>query len=100
MKKKLKKLKKQFRLYDIYRYATTGIASEIAGIISYECNDDATTLVIRFEDHTGEFKQGLAKNYFANNEFELKQIVKEINQRLGNCIKPGRKQRRYINVAQ
>ena len=91
----IKKQKKQFRLYDIYRYAATGQMSEISGIVSYECNDDASTIVVRFEDHTGEFEQGVAKNYFARNEFELKQIVKEVNQRLSNCLKPGKRRRVY-----
>lgn len=87
--------KKQFRLYDIYRYAATGIESKIYGITSYECDETASKLVVRFDDHTGEYPQGLAKNYFSNSEYELRQIIKEINQRLGNCIKPGRKKRRY-----
>lgn len=90
---KLQKQKKQFRLYDIYRYAATGIMSNIAGIVSYECNDDASTIVVRFEDCTGEFRKGVAKNYFSKNEFELKQIIKEVNKRLGNCMTPG--PRRY-----
>jgi hypothetical protein len=89
------KEKKQFRLYDIYRYAATGEMSNIIGILDYECNVTATTLTVRFEDHTGQFKHGVSCNYFAKNEFELKQIVKEINQRLGNCLKPGRRKRRY-----
>ena len=100
MKKTKQPQKKQFRLYDIYRYAATGIMSEIYGIVSYECDQTASVLVVRFEDHSGQFKNGLAKNYFANNEYELKQIIKEVNQRLGNCIKPGRKTRRYRCVAQ
>lgn len=40
------KYKKQFRLYDIYRYATTGIESKIKGIHSYEVNRDATIMHI------------------------------------------------------
>ena len=97
---KLKKLKekKQFRLYDIYRYAATGIMSNIRGIDSYECNDDASTVVVRFVDITGEFNE-LSVNYFAKSEYDLKQIVKEVNKRLGNCMKPGR-MRRILNVAQ
>lgn len=95
MTKTKEHFKKQFRLYDIYRYAATGNMSKIYGIVSYECNDDASTLVVRFEDHSGMYPQGLAKNYFSRNEYELREIVKEINQRLGNCVKPGRKKRRY-----
>lgn len=85
--------KKQFRLYDIYRYAATGNMSNIRGIISYECSDDASCVVVRFVDHTGEFKHGIPKMYFAKTEYDLKQIVKEVNKRLGNCIKPGRARR-------
>lgn len=91
MKYKRQKSKKQFRLYDIYRYAATGQMSEITGILSYECNDDATTIAINFEDYTGEFPRGVQRMYFSSNEYELKQIVKEVNQRLGNCLKPGRR---------
>ena len=99
MKKKARP-KKQFRLYDIYRNAATGQMSDIAGIVSYECNDDASTIVVRFEDHTGQFPQGLSVNYFSKSEYDLKQIIKEVNQRLGNCIKPGRKKWRNKNGAQ
>lgn len=85
--------KKQFRLYDIYRYAATGNMSNVRGIIDYEVSEDASVLTIRFEDHTGAFKQGISKMYFAKTEYDLKQIVKEVNKRLGNCIKPGRTRR-------
>ena len=85
--------KKQFRLYDIYRYASTGLSSNITGIVSYECDKDCNVIVVRFEDYTGELKEGIAVNYFSRNEFELKQVIKDINKRLGNCMKPG--PRRY-----
>ena len=90
MMKKINKTKKQFRLYDIYRYAATGEQSSIRGIESYECNATASAMVIRFTDWTGQFRYGLPVNYFAKNEKELKRIVKEVNKRLGNCMKPGR----------
>lgn len=83
------KHKKQFRLYDIYRYAAIGEQSSIQGIDSYECNRDATTLVVRFTNYGGELNSSLACNFFATTETDLKQIVKEINVRLGNCMKPG-----------
>ena len=76
------KYKKQFRLYDIYRYATTGIESKIKGIHSYEVNSDATAMTICFSDK-------YIKVYFANNEAELKDIVRSVNKRLGNCDTPG-----------
>lgn len=89
----MKNKKKQFRLYDIYRYATLGKMSRIYGIHSYECNTNASTIVVRFEDTTGEYKNGLACNYFANDEDDLKEIVRSVNKRLGNCRKPGRVRR-------
>lgn len=86
---KFERKKKQFRLYDVYRYATTGAMSNIEGIVSYECNKDASVLVVRFEDYTGEYKDGIARNFFCKNEFELKQTIKQINKQLGNCMTPG-----------
>ena len=76
------KYKKQFRLYDIYRYAATGVESKIKGIHSYEVNSDATAMTICFSD-------GYIKVYFANNEAELKDIVRSVNKILGNCYTPG-----------
>lgn len=80
------KFKKQFRLFDLYRYASTGEQSNIFGVESYECNDDCTTIVVRYMPSLGG-----SCNYFCVNEFERKQIVKTINERLGNCRKPGKK---------
>ena len=76
------KYKKQFRLYDIYRYAATGVESKIKGIHSYEVNNYATAMTICFSD-------GYIKVYFASNEAELKDIVRSVNKRLGNCDTPG-----------
>lgn len=78
------KYKKQFRLYDIYRYAATGIESKIKGIHSYEVNRDATVMTVRFGD-----TQDYSEIYFASNEAELKDIVRSVNKRLGNCDTPG-----------
>ena len=77
------KYKKQFRLYDIYRYAATGVESKIKGIHSYEVNRDATVMTVRFDDYAR------SKIYFASNEQELKDIVRSVNKRLGNCDTPG-----------
>jgi hypothetical protein len=82
---KLPKYKKQFRLYDIYRYAATGEESHVEGIHSYEVNRDATVMTVRY----GEY--AISQIYFAKNESELKEIVKTINKRLGNCLTPGKK---------
>lgn len=86
--------KKQFRLYDIYRYAATGTESHIRGIHSYEVNRDATVMTVRFGDYDH------SKIYFASNEQELRDIVRSINKHLGNCDTPGpkyykRKQMRF-----
>lgn len=78
------KYKKQFRLYDIYRYAATGVESKIKGIHSYEVNRDATVMTVRFGD-----MPDYSKIYFASNEAELKDIVRSVNKRLGNCDTPG-----------
>lgn len=80
--------KKQFRLYDIYRYAVSGNASKIYGIESYTVNESATIIVVRFDN-------GVRICKFAKIEDELRAIVKEINKILGNCRKPGR--RKYVN---
>ena len=77
------KYKKQFRLYDIYRYAATGVESKIKGIHSYEVNRDATVMTVRFGDYAH------SKIYFASNEQELKNIVRSVNKSLGNCDTPG-----------
>lgn len=87
------KERKQFHLHDIYRYAAIGETSNIKGIMTYECNRDATTLKVVYEDKAGQTSAGIPQHYFARNEEELKQIVKCINKALGNCIKPGRKRR-------
>ena len=86
----MQKVKKQFRLYDVYRYAATGEQSNIQGIDSYECNKDATTLVIRYEGCGGV-------NFFPRTEKELKEVIRSINKTLGNCDIPGPKVRRYDN---
>ena len=79
------KIKKQFRLYDIYRYAATGMMSEIEGIHSYECNRDATAITVRFGTYAA------SKFWFPKNEDELREVVREVNRRLNNCQKPGKK---------
>lgn len=80
--------KKQFRLYDIYRYAVTGKESHINGLHGYEVNEDATLVAVRFTSFDD------SKFFYANNEDELREIVREVNKRLNNCEKPGRKARR------
>lgn len=81
----MSRIKKQFRLYDVYRYAATGVESKIEGIHSYECNKDATTLTVRF----GEY--AVSQFWFPRDEKELREVIHEVNKRLGNCAKPGKK---------
>ena len=90
------KAKKQFRLYDIYRYSVTGNASNIKGIISYVCNDDASVITIVFEDRAGTAKNGYTKQYRTTNEFDLKQVVRDVNAELHNCMKPGKRSKRGV----
>lgn len=81
----MNKKKKQFRLYDIYRCAATGYTSEIAGIVTYQVNKDASTISIVFKH------EGINQRYFCSNEDERKDLIKSINKKLGNCQKPGKK---------
>ena len=90
----------QFRIYDIYRCAVTGEATEIKGIVNYECNKDASVILIHFCDPTGQEEFGIPKTYFAKTEEDLYNIVYNVNIRLGNCVKPGRKKWRNNYVAQ
>lgn len=84
-----KKYKKQFRLYDVYRYATTQEMSLIENITSYEVNRDASVLRVRF------FGDPVSSRYTAKNEDELKEVIRTINRKLGNCCKPGPKRRKH-----
>ena len=79
--------KKQFRLYDIYRYVATKRMSNIMGIRWYTISDDCYTINIRLSS-------GKDLNYVAHNESRRKDVVREINKILGNTKKPGRKVKR------
>ena len=80
------KYKKQFRLYDIYRYVSIGEQSHIKGIESYEASIFSGILTIRFCN-------GSILTKPVRSEKQLKQIIKQVNKSLGNCDKPG--PRRY-----
>ena len=94
--RKIKKTpaKKQFRLYDVYRYVVTGDMSDIDGIVSYDVNKDASIVVIRYVDYSGVYQEGIPCNYFSRNEKELKEVIRLINKRLNNCLTPGPKRSR------
>ena len=78
--------KKQFRLYDIYRYATIGVESKVRGIREYECNKEADILIVTFENDE-------RRTYYTTGEEELRKVIKSINKKLGNCHKPGRRKK-------
>lgn len=85
-------MKKQFRLYDIYRSASLGRQSAIQGVRDYAAEFDC------------KFKQARVSVTFYNYEMfedivtidveaeaKLKEFVKQVNKRLKNCKKPGPK---------
>lgn len=90
------KLKKQFRLYDIYRYVAlkygnfnndTGYMPYVRGIEQFYCDSKMT--LIQVNGHTYIVEEG---------EEGLREIVRAINKQLGNCAKPGKKiQKQKLN---
>lgn len=82
-------MKKQFRLYDIYRCAAIGERSNIQGIANYECDVTATHITVRFDNGHHFVKS------FCSNEQELRELVKDVNKRLNNCARPGPKKGNY-----
>lgn len=82
-------MKKQLRLYDVYRTAITGDRSAIRGIDSYDVSRDATVLQVHCDQAISASKD----TYFAKNEQELRHHITQINKVLGNCRKPGRKKK-------
>jgi hypothetical protein len=86
------KQKKQFRLYDIYRYIVTGETSQIKGIHSYDCNKDGSIITVDYDNF-------VVYTYVASTEDELKNVVTIINKQLGNCS-TNRKRRRVSRVSQ
>ena len=82
----MEKEKKQFRLFDVYRQFFTRTASKIRGIRTYnvhKCFEDAEISIT--------YGDGKVQYFTAENEAELKQIVRKVNKQLKNCLKPGRK---------
>lgn len=66
------KVKKQFRLFDLYRLAATGLKSSVLGIEDYDVNDDLSNITVTY------YGKG-QKIYFAKDELELKGVIKQIN---------------------
>ena len=77
------KQKKQFRLFDLYRYVVTKERSNIKNIVAYDCNADCSVIEIFYAFPS------VSRVYYATNEEELKQVISEINKFLGTCRKPG-----------
>lgn len=85
-------MKKQFRLYDIYRNASLDKPSNIQGIREYTAEFDHKFMQIRlyvtFYDY--EMFEDLI-TIDADTEAKLKEFVKRVNKKLKNCKKPGPK---------
>lgn len=79
-------LKKQFRLYDIYRYRAIREQSNIRGITKYNVTNCTVEI---------EYNNGIEYRHFYSNEEELKGIVRTINKTLNNCDTPGPKKTKY-----
>lgn len=86
------KTKKQFRLFDIYRFHAMDTQSNIEGIVSYGCNESLTLVTVNYVDPRGIYPEGLQKTYFCHHgEKDLKEVIRLVNKRLHNCAKPGKK---------
>lgn len=83
-------MKKQFRLFDIYRSACGQGESQIRGIKHYFCKQllsERFKVFIQFEDDINAIL--IDDMYYC--EDELKDLVSCVNRVLGNCHKPGRR---------
>lgn len=85
-------MKKQFRLYDIYRNASLNKQSVIQGIREYTVKFDYKLKQIQVNAtfyNYETFEKLITID--ADAEAELKEFVKRMNKRLKNCKKPGPK---------
>lgn len=85
-------MKKQFRLYDIYRNASLDKPSAIQGIREYTAEFDhkfkQAKVSVTFYDY--EMFEDLI-TIAVEAEAKLKEFVKRVNKKLKNCKKPGPK---------
>ena len=85
-------MKKQFRLYDIYRNATLDKQSAIQGVREYTVEFDykfkQIKVSVTFYDYE-MFEDLITIN--VEDEAKLKEFVKRVNKKLKNCRKPGPK---------
>lgn len=90
-------MKKQFRLYDIYRCAVTGEQSSIKGIREYQVRqDEDKALCIDVTIDTPGSRcpaQWASIVSLPKDEELLRRFIKELNKRLSNCKRPGPKKR-------
>ena len=83
------KMKKQFRLYDVYRTATMRQYSNIAGIREYEAtitDDNFVNLTIIFYSYE-QWQDSFPRTL--RGEEKLKAFIRSVNRKLKNCRKPG-----------
>lgn len=85
------KIKKQFRLYDVYRNIVSRKSDKIQGIAYYEVIKTG----VGFECHV-TYDDWITVPYYASDEDELKKQITEINKRLNTCKKPGRKGDKHV----
>ena len=85
-------MKKQFRLYDIYRNASLDKQSAIQGVREYTAEFDdkykQAKVSVTFYDYE-MFEDLITIDVEA--EVKLKEFVKRVNKKLKNCKKPGPK---------
>ena len=85
-------MKKQFRLYDIYRNASLDKQSAIQGVREYTAEFDdkfkQAKVSVTFYDY--EMFEDLI-TIDVETEAKLKEFVKRVNKKLKNCKKPGPK---------
>ena len=85
-------MKKQFRLYDIYRNASLDKQSAIQGVREYTAEFDdkfkQAKVSVTFYDY--EMFEDLI-TIAVEAEAKLKEFVKRVNKKLKNCKKPGPK---------
>ena len=79
--------KRQFRLFDVYRYIATLRRSQIKGIRFYYASK-LSLQVLYDNDSLNTYDNTM---FFYKDESDLKNAVKTINKLLGNCHKPGKK---------
>lgn len=92
-------MKKQFRLFDIYQYIATGEQSVIKGIEGYSVRNVNGNYSITVElssiiviDNTLEpHKVSNVINRYCATIDQMKTLIKEVNRKLGNCQRPGKK---------